>query len=273
MQNLPELEVVRAVSTTVRANLEVIRTARQAATLRDEGVTDDTLGRLEVRFSKFGQWYEIRSVFEGHFMERVMPGAFTKTISDNAGRIRALFNHGFDPSVGQKVLGPIVGMREDSDSPVMEVDLLDTSYNRDLLPGLRRGLYGSSMRMRVKEDNWENNPQRSKHNPEGIPERSILQAAVDEAGPVTFPANPGSSAAMRSGTDAYYEQLRSVDPGRVDEVERSIRSHLPHAAAPERTSDEAATNPPTGPVSDHLEGLSAGERRQRLHPSQKGHTP
>ena len=251
-------------------NLEVIRTARQAATLRAEDASDDTLGKLEVRFSKFGQWYEIRSVFEGHFMERVMPGAFTKTISDNAGRIRALFNHGFDPSVGQKVLGPVVGLREDSDSPVMEVDLLDTSYNRDLLPGLRRGLYGSSMRMRVKEDAWDNAPQRSKHNPEGLPERSIMEAAVDEAGPVTFPANPGSSAAMRSGTDAYYEQLRAVDPGRVDEVERSLRS-MPHIAAPERTSDEAATNPPTEPAASHPGGMSAGERRQRLHLSQKGH--
>ena len=249
-------------------NLEVVRTARHAATLRaDDGAAEDTLGKLEVRFSKFGQWYEIRSVWEGHFLERVMPGAFAKTIADNSGRIRALFNHGFDPSVGQKVLGPVVGLREDSDSPVMEVDLLDTSYNRDLLPGLRRGLYGSSMRMRVKEESWDDAPPKSEHNPDGIPERSVLQVAVDEAGPVTFPANPGSSSAMRSGTDAYYEQLRSVDPGRVDEVERSIRSHLPHAAAPERTSDEAATNPPPAPASSHPGGLSAGERRQRLNPN------
>lgn len=249
-------------------NLEVIRTARQAATLRDEDAADDTLGKLEVRFSKFGQWYEINSIWEGHFLERVMPGAFTKTIADNAGRIRALFNHGFDPSVGQKVLGPIVGLREDSDSPVMEVDLLDTSYNRDLLPGLRRGLYGSSMRMRVKEDAWVKNPERSKHNPEGIPERSIVQAAVDEAGPVTFPANPGSTAAMRSGTDAYYEQLRTVDPGRVDELERSIRS-TPHEAAPERTSQEAATNPPSGPAEVHPGGLTHAQRRERLIQSER----
>ncbi len=252
-------------------SLEVVRMARQAATLRTEDATDDTLGKLEVRFSKFGQWYEINSVWEGHFLERVMPGAFTKTIADNAGRIRALFNHGFDPSVGQKVLGPVVGLREDSDSPVMEVDLLDTSYNRDLLPGLRRGLYGSSMRMRVKEDRWDKSPGRSKHNPEGIPERSVIQAAVDEAGPVTFPANPGSTSAMRSGTDAYYEQLRTIDPGRVDELERSLRT-LPHDAAPERTAEdrssepaEAATTPPTGPANDHPSGLSAGERRQRMN--------
>ena len=252
-------------------NLEVVRTARHAATLRaDDGAAEDTLGKLEVRFSKFGQWYEIRSIWEGHFLERVMPGAFAKTIADNSGRIRALFNHGFDPSVGQKVLGPVVGLREDADSPVMEVDLLDTSYNRDLLPGLRRGLYGSSMRMRVKEESWDDAPPKSKHNPDGIPERSVLQVAVDEAGPVTFPANPGSTAAMRSGTDAYYEQLRALDPGMVDELERSLRS-LPPEAAPERTSEEAATNQPSAPAQGHPVGMSAGERRQRLHLSQKGH--
>ena len=245
-------------------NIEVIRTARQAAVLRTENAAEDTLGKLEVRFSKFGQWYEIDSIWEGRFLERVMPGAFTKTIADNAGRMQALFNHGFDPSIGQKVLGPVVGLREESDSPVMEVDLLDTSYNRDLLPGLKRSLYGSSMRMRVVEDAWDKSPARSKHNPDGISERSIMQAAVAEAGPVTFPANPGSTSAMRSGTDAYYEQLRAIDPSRVDELERSLHS-LPRRAAIERTSDtEAATNPPSEPAYDHSGGLTPAQRRERI---------
>ncbi len=252
-------------------NLEVVRSAAIRSTLSTDEPAADTLGKLEVRFSKFGQWYEINSVWEGRFLERVMPGAFTKTIRENGERIQALFNHGFDPSVGQMVLGPVVDLREESDSPVMVVDLMDTSYNRDLLPGLKRGLYGSSMRMKVTKDTIEKYPARSDHNPDGIPERSIHEVAVAEAGPVTFPANPGSTSAMRSDTDAYYEQLRSLDPGKVDELERCRRPLLPDAAVQERTSEirtedqEAASNPPVEPANDHSKGLSAGERRRQLN--------
>ena len=251
-------------------NLEVVRSARNPSTLAADEPAADTLGKLEVRFSKFGQWYEINSVWEGRFLERVMPGAFAKTISENRDKIQALFNHGFDPQIGQKVLGPVVDLREDDDSPVMVVDLLDTSYNRDLLPGLKRALYGSSMRMKVAKDVVDKFPPVSRHNPDGIPERTIYEVAVTEAGPVTSPANPGSTATMRSDTDAFYEHLRSIDPGRVDELERSRTPLLPEAAqehTPELREDEGAVNnPPDEPAHDHSEGLTPGERRQRLNP-------
>ncbi len=249
-------------------NLEVVRSARNPSTLSADAADGDSLGKMEVRFSKFGQWYEINSVWEGRFLERVMPGAFAKTIAENRDKIQALFNHGFDPQIGQKVLGPIIDLREDGDSPVAVVDLMDTSYNRDLLPGLKRSLYGSSMRMRVTKDTIEKFPAVSRHNPEGLPERSIVEVSLAEAGPVTFPANPGSTSAMRSGTDAYYEQLRTIDPARVDEIERSLRPSPP-LANPERTPEireeqEAATNPPIEPACDHSEGLTPAQRRERI---------
>lgn len=251
-------------------SFEVVRNAKNRIELRDEQASPDSLGKMEVRFSKFGQWYEIRSVFEGHFLERVMPGAFTKTIADNRDKMRSLFNHGFDPQIGQKVLGPVIDLREENDSPVMVVDLMNTSYNRDLEPGLRRGLYGSSMRMRVVRDEVDLDPPRSQHNPDGIPERSIYEVSVDEAGPVTFAANPGSTSAMRSGTDAYYEQVRTLDPQLVDSIARSITPILPIEAAPELTPENrkeegAETNPPSEPQK-HSGGLTPGERRQRLNP-------
>ena len=86
--------------------------------------------------------------------------------------------------------------------------LFDTSYNRDLLPGLKAGVYGASMRMRVTGEEWNDAPTRSEGNPEGIPERTITRMQVLEFGPVTFPANPGASAGVRSGTDEFYVRLR-----------------------------------------------------------------
>jgi hypothetical protein len=39
-------------------------------------------------------------------MERFAPGAWTKTIRERAAQIKALFQHGGDPQIGDKPLGP-----------------------------------------------------------------------------------------------------------------------------------------------------------------------
>ena len=49
--------------------------------------------------------------------------------------MRVLFEHGMDPQIGNKVLGPIEDLGEDKRGAYYTVPLLDTSYNRDLAPG------------------------------------------------------------------------------------------------------------------------------------------
>ena len=65
--------------------------------------------------------------------------------------------------------------------------MLDTAYNRDLLPGLRAGLYGASFRFQVMREDLKKNPGESPANPRGIPERVVREAQVMEMGPVTLP--------------------------------------------------------------------------------------
>jgi hypothetical protein len=117
-----------------------------------------------------------------------------------------------DAQIGNKVLGPIAVLDERSDGPHYEVPLFDTSYNRDLLPGLKAGVYGASMRMRVLADSWDDDPGKSAANPDGLPERTITRMKVPEFGPVTFGANPGATAGIRSATDEFYGRLAGVDP-------------------------------------------------------------
>jgi HK97 family phage prohead protease len=180
---------------------------------------DGSLGVLTGRFSEFGRWYQVSSMWEGDFMERVAAGATADTIRDNKDAMRVLFDHGMDSQIGNKVLGPIEALEEKSDGPHYEVPLFDTSYNRDLLPGLKAGVYGASMRMRVTSDAWDDEPPKSKANPDGIPERTITRMRVLEFGPVTFPANPGASAGIRSGTDEFYGRLQQVNaPAFADAV-------------------------------------------------------
>ena len=253
---------------------EVVRFAPSPAL--DATQADTGLGRLTVRFSEFGTWYRIASMWEGEFLERVDRGAFAKTIQENRDKVRVLFDHGFDPSIGDKVLGTVADLREDADAAVGVVDLFDTSYNRDLLPGLEAGVYGASMRMQVIRDEWNDDPGMSEHNPKGIPERTIKEVRMPEFGPVTFPANPGSSSAMqRSSTDDFYERLRSRDPERVELVARS-RPHLApqdsDAARSGTSPSDAAGSSTPAPASSHPVGLTHAQRRAAFLNNPKGHS-
>lgn len=209
----PELDVVRALSAPPE--------------LRATDDDDETLGILEGRFSVFDTWYSVASFWEGEFLERTAKGAFERTISEDRDGMRVLFDHGFDPTLGNKVLGPIRELREDGEGPYYEVPLFDTSYNRDLLPGLRSGVYGASFRMRVLEESWNDEPDPSDYNPKGLPERTITRTKVMEFGPVTFPANPAASAGVRSITDSYYERLRQRDTSAYQAAVRAAGRTVP----------------------------------------------
>jgi HK97 family phage prohead protease len=158
---------------------------------------------LAGHFSVFNQWTTIDSALEGKFLERVAPGAFSATFRDDRAALRCLFQHGRDPQVGDKPLGPIAVLQEDGRGAYYEVPMLDTSYNRDLEPGIRAGLYGSSFRFKVTAEDFTPRVKRSTWNPDALPERTILAAHVFEMGPVTFPAYAGATAGIRSLTDLF----------------------------------------------------------------------
>lgn len=203
------------------AAIDVVRAVDHTPELRSDGSEISDLGTLVIRFSPFNTWYTVRSLWEGTFLERTIPGAFSRTIMEDRAAMRVLFDHGQDPTIGNKVLGPIMELREDADSPVGEIPLFDTSYNWDLLPGLKAGVYGSSMRMRVLDDVWDDKPKRSDYNPDGLPERTITRVGVPEFGPVTFPASPSATAGMRSLTDHFYGQLKQRDADAYDVAYRA----------------------------------------------------
>lgn len=251
------------------SGFEVVRFAPSGLVTEPPAPASGGLGLLDVRFSQFGNWYRIASMWEGEFMERVDRGAFAKTIQESGDRVRALFDHGFDPSIGDKVLGTIVDLREDADAAVGVVDLFDTSYNRDLLPGLQAGVYGASFRMVAMRDEWNDDPGIAEHNPNGIPERTVKEIRLIEFGPVTFGANPAATSTMpRSATDDFYERMRSRDPEMVDAVSRARPPQTaprPSDAARSGTSEDgAAGNYPSAPATSHPAGLTHAQRREAL---------
>ena len=176
------------------------RASMPGAEVRADGST------LFGHFAVFNQWTEINDMFEGSFMERIAPGAFRKTISDNADAMRVLFQHGRDPQVGDKPIASITALREDKTGAYYEADLLD-SVPPLIVDGLRAGLYGASFRFRVMREDIVEEPDPSASNPRGLPERTIREARVQEFGPVTFGAYPAATSGVRSITSL----IRDVD--------------------------------------------------------------
>lgn len=182
----------------------------------------DGPGTLVGHLAVFNQWSEINSIHEGHFMERLDPQAFNRTIQNNGSRMKVTFNHGKDPSLGDKVLGIPTVLEPDDYGVRYEVPLFDTQYNRELAPGLKAGAYGSSFRFNVLSDDFNKKPGRSEHNPNGIPERTVKEVRMQEFGPVTFPAYEGASAGMRSLTDRFTLTQYLEDPGKLGPLVDSI---------------------------------------------------
>ena len=178
----------------------VVRSVMPGVEIRS---AEDGARTLHGHFSVFNQWTEINSMWEGRFMERIAPGAFAKTFQDRGDKVKVLFDHGHDPSIGNKPLGRVSSLTEDERGAAYEVELFDTSYVRDLIPALEAGQLGASFRFRVVKEDYDENAERSAYNPEGLPERTIREVSVAEFGPVTFPAYEGATAGVRSDMDAY----------------------------------------------------------------------
>lgn len=269
-----DLAIVRSAITPVA----MLPTAARADDVDPDanGEDDGAMPTMTVEFSRFGTWYPIRSYWEGEFLERTAKGAFKKTIAERGSAVRVLFNHGFDFHIGDKILGVPELLEERDTSPYAEVPLLDTSYNHDLVEGLRAGGYGSSFMFNVIRDEWNEEPEPSEHNPRALPERTILEVRLLEFGPVTWPANPDATAGLRCGTDHYADTLRTRSMERFEaftaqftdfRASRGLRTPDSGAARTGTPDDGAAatsTDAPDDLVVVHSAGLSPAQRARRL---------
>jgi uncharacterized protein len=100
--------------------------------------------------------YNSHSQDLGGFVERIMPGAFKRSLS-NPDQIRALLEHDHKQVLG-RVGSKTLSLQEDSKGLYFELLLPDTSYARDLGVLVERGdISGCSFGFRVPAggDRWE----------------------------------------------------------------------------------------------------------------------
>lgn len=196
-------------------------------TVTDEGDQHILRGFL----GAFEEWARVDSHVEGQFMERILPGAFKRTIEHNRSRMRVIYDHGLDPRVGRAPLGPLTHLEESERGVDYEVPLLDTSYNRDLIPGLRAGMYGSSYRFRpVKMDPPVRPTKPTDYNPDMWEERSIRELEMVELGPTPFPVYQSTFAGLRSMTDEYRSRQLGINPEQLQSILHPAPSDGPEVA-------------------------------------------
>lgn len=115
-------------------------------------------------------------------------GTFKKSLAERFGEVRPLFNHGHDPTIGEKPLGKPDVIREDSYGLWTETPLLDTSWNDDIIELLKAGaIDGMSLTWETLEWDFIDD--------DAV---EVTQGRLFEYGPVTFPAGQGTSATLAS---------------------------------------------------------------------------
>lgn len=211
---------------------------RMTTTLRHQEDGNLLVGYAAV----FNEDTEIDS-WEGRFVERIAPGAFRKTLRERGDQVKVLFNHGMDPSIGDKPLGKPTVMKEDDRGLYVEVPLDDTSYNADIKALLRSGaLDGMSFRMTVVNDDWDT-PERKN----ALPERTIKEIRLYEFGPVTFPAYKATEAGVRAHGATAFEAWRSAT--HTPSTTASLEEEREDPPADEPVTGEPETpETPSGPV-------------------------
>jgi HK97 family phage prohead protease len=155
--------------------------------IEERTVGDKTVPVLVGYAAVFGK----RSVDLGGFTEEIAPGAFSDSI--RADDIIAAVEHDAGQIIGRLSAGTL-RLTEDETGLRFEADLPDTTAGRDIRESVsRRDVTGASFKFRAISDKWEKR--------DGMDHRTLLKAKLFDVGPVTFPAYPDTSVAMRSRTE------------------------------------------------------------------------
>lgn len=156
--------------------------------------------------AKYGKW----STDLGGFFEKIRAGAFDEALADADSDVRALKNH--DPNL---LLGRTASktLRLESNSVGLKfnLDVPKTTTGRDTVEEIRRkDITGCSFSFTTAEDDW-------KYLEDGSVQRTIIKVAkLFDVGPVTYPAYPDTSVAVRS-LDAFKASTEPPAPDRGQE--------------------------------------------------------
>jgi len=232
--------------TMKRGQLNNVREVRQYGIsdieVREEGAETGTI-TFSGYASVFNHDYEVYDSF-GKFTERLAPGAFTRTLSEDPD-VLLLINHAGLPLARSKsgtlrLAQDNVGLRVEADLDASDPDV------QALLPKMRRGdVDEMSFGFRVPRDGqqWS----------EDYSERTITEVnlARGDVSVVSYGANPATVAALRAALAD--DDVRAQLLGELDEERVLTTSHLE-----EPTDGEPVEAPAEDVVDDTVEDEARG---------------
>jgi len=138
----------------------------------------------------------------GWWIEQIDPSAFDSVVASNPDT-RALWNHNPDCVLGRTTAGTL-HLTIDTRGLAYVIDPPDTALAKDLMVSMRRkDVTQSSFAFITKRDQWVDNP-------DGTITRTILEFSdLLDVSPVTYPANPATSAQSRSLPSSMPQEMRS----------------------------------------------------------------
>ena len=138
----------------------------------------------------------------GGFTERIERGAFAEAIK--VSDVRALFNHDNNMILARTASGTL-RIYEDERGLKYEFEAPNTNVGNDVLEMIKRGdISQSSFGFRVEKDSWTKR--------DGTTYRTIKKVKqLYDVSPVTFPAYPEASVAVRKLEEINLEENRTFE--------------------------------------------------------------
>jgi HK97 family phage prohead protease len=203
--------------TTPRSDL-----CRSVAFTRDDSEHGD--GRSFIGYGAvFNSLTRIDS-WEGTFDEQFAPGAFRKTLRERKPKFQ--FDHGRHPMIGSVPIGVITEIREDDRGLYVEARLGKHMLVDFVQEAIETGaIDGMSIRFSVVREEWRDNMGNivaptevdailwGGHPERIVLQRTILEAKLDEVGPVVWPAYQNTTAGVRSMEPVTIDPARLNEPG------------------------------------------------------------
>lgn len=219
---------------------------------------EDGQATIEGKVVPYNEWTEVDSLMEGHFLERFAPGSFTKTLAEQANRVRVYYEHGRSKIFDTQPIAELTEARETEEGVFFRANLLD-GLPELITAGLRRGLYGASVGAKVIKRDKSRPKQPSDYNPGRLEERTYREMKAFDFSITPRPQYASTSVAMRSiNDDLLFEQLLQ-DPTRLrDLIVARAEIAEPELAEPPHSGHETEEAPPsqwsrgTHPARDYL---------------------
>lgn len=160
------------------------------------------------RLEGYAARWNVLSTGIRHFRERMLPGAFKRSLERPTTDIAAIWNHNTDLILGRRSAGTLE-LAEDDRGLRVVIRPPDTQWGRDAVTSVKRkDVVGMSFGFNVSRPEGE----RWVRGSNDEPVRELLDVDLMEVSPATFPIYPGTRIQARALAQACEARGLKVDP-------------------------------------------------------------